>query len=215
MAIQVLELSSLFFSSREELKGASSLSPSKQVITCAFCCCSEKLPWFKREIKSYGPLSKLAGSPSSNGGIFRPYLETDSNSTRSHSPEMKDTGTPSTPSSIGGGGVSNALPMFVGHFFRTSVQNVADVEELIWCHVACMEWSTCTNRKFSENILMVLANALTQVSYILYQTKQCRAKFSSAFILRRPLQSFSSALIFCHLSLLGADIVWSVYAFTL
>lgn len=144
------------FSSREELKTASSLPSSKLLVTCAFCCCSEDISWFKREIKSYGPLSKLAGSPSSNG-IFRPYLETDSVSTRSRSPEMKD-----TPSS--GGNTTNALPMQVGHFFRTSVQNVADVEELIWSHVACMDWSTCTNRKFSDNILMVLAKSLTQVS---------------------------------------------------
>ena len=148
------------FSSREELKltALSSIpTSSKHVIACAFCCCNARSPWFKGEIKSYGPLSKLSGSPSSNE-LFRPYLETDTSSTSSRSPESKETTAVLSPTNN-----LTSMPIKVGHLFRTSVQSVVDAEEMLWCHTACMECSTCTSKKFPDNPLMVLANALTQV----------------------------------------------------
>lgn len=146
------------------MKGASSSSLNKNVISCAFCSCSEQLPWFRAQFKSYGPLSKLVGSPSSNE-IFRPYLETDTVSTRSgggHStPEPKDGFAP--PSSE-----ANSIPMHVGYFFRSNVHSVVDCEEMIWAHKSCMDWSMYTVRKKElENPLLLVGTALTQVHNIL------------------------------------------------
>eukprot|EP00111_Clytia_hemisphaerica_P000195 TCONS_00000480-protein len=142
-------------SSKEELRGASS-SFNKNLITCAFCSCSEQLPWFKGQFKSYGPLSKLAGSPSANE-IFRPYLETDTVSSRSggghSSPDPKEF----NPSSD-----ANSLPMHVGYFFRSNIHSVVDYEEMIWAHKSCMDWSICTSKAESDNPLVLVGKALSQ-----------------------------------------------------
>ena len=155
-----LFISNFHFSSKEELRGASS-SFNKNLITCAFCSCSEQLPWFKGQFKSYGPISKLAGSPSANE-IFRPYLETDTVSSRSggghSSPDPKDF----NPSSD-----ANSLPMHVGYFFRSNIHSVVDYEEMIWAHKSCMDWSICASKAESDNPLILVGKALTQVITIL------------------------------------------------
>ena len=150
-------MSLFIFSSREELKGASSSSLNKNTVTCALCSCNERLPWFRDQFKSYGPISKIAESPSANE-IFRPYLESDTLSTRSgsqSSPEGKDGFVPSSE--------ANSLPMHIGYFFRSNIQSVIDCEDMIRAHRSCIEWSVCTQKKDPESVLLIVASALTQV----------------------------------------------------
>ena len=148
-------------SSKEELKGAS-VSIHKTTIACAFCACTELLPWFKAPFKSFGPISKLIGSPSNNE-IFRPYLEGDTSSIRSAgdgstSSDFKDCN-PTTEAS--------ALPMHVGYFFRSNIHSVVDYEEMIWTHQSCMDWSMCTGKssELDDNPLILVAKSLTQVRF--------------------------------------------------
>ena len=58
---------------------------------------------------------------------------------------------------------ASALPMHVGYFFRSNIHSVVDYEEIFWAHQSCMEWSVCTGKGESENLLILVAKALTQV----------------------------------------------------
>ena len=60
---------------------------------------------------------------------------------------------------------ASALPMHVGYFFRSNIRSVVDYEEIFWAHQSCMEWSVCTAKGESENPLILVAKALTQVLY--------------------------------------------------
>lgn len=152
----------IYYSSKEELKGAVA-SLHKNTITCAFCACSEQLPWFRAPFKSYGPISKLVGSPSSNE-IFRPYLEGDTSSMRSGGEHSSASDSKDCNPSTG----ASALPMHVGYFFRSNIHSVVDCEEIFWAHQSCMDWSVCTSKGESENPLILVAKALTQVWIYLF-----------------------------------------------
>lgn len=138
--------------SREDLYKSSTTAPIK---ICAFCCCDETNVWFQDEIKSYGPVSKLATSPTSNG-IFRPYLAKSeaSSQSRTPSPDQKEA------QSVD----AQHLPMHVGYFFRSSVNSIIDADDYLWAHTLCLHWSKCTaNKNSPDNILLIMASALSQV----------------------------------------------------
>ena len=153
-------------SSQEEACSA----PPSRAKACAFCSCEESTIWFRDVIKSYGPALKTNQlSPTASNGIFRPYLaksETSSRSSQNSSPERRD-----SPS-------AETLPMHVGYFYRTPVTSIVDVEQLIWAHHSCLEWSKCTAKGCpSDNVLLVTAIALAQVFFLTFFFQTTRLDF--------------------------------------
>ena len=146
-----IRFSFFLFSSKDEYNR---IQPTR---ICAFCSCDENSIWIRDDIKSYGPASQLAMSPSANG-IFRPYLgasDRSSQSSRTSSPEQVD---------VERTAESHALPMHVGYFFHTNVNTVIDTEEYIWANNICLEFSKGTYKKGNpNNVLTVTSDALSQV----------------------------------------------------
>ena len=140
------------FSSREDLYKASSLYRGLKV--CAFCACDEKNIWFCDKIQRFGPISKLGKGSASSGGIFRPYLVADDDSSsrtpspveRKISPELAK------------------LPIHIGYFFRSNISSVLDVDDYIWAHKMCWEWSQFTSSKcVSTSTITLVEAALNKV----------------------------------------------------
>ena len=143
-------------SSKEELRFYTPQVKTSKV--CVFCSCDENNFLFRDEVKRFGPLTKNATSPTSNG-IFRPYLAGEGgareNGSRTPSPDMKENlGMPKVYS----------LPINVGYFFKPNLSSVVDSEDFIWAHSVCMEWSRCTSVQASTDIFRVVSTGLSQVN---------------------------------------------------
>ncbi|XP_002164264.2 uncharacterized protein LOC100199160 isoform X1 [Hydra vulgaris] len=185
-------VSNYSMSSREELY--KSTFSSRCLKICAFCACDEKNAWFHDKILRFGPISKLGKNIASSRGIFRPYLVNDDDScSRTPSPMEREVSVEQI----------NFLPIHIGYFFRSNINSVLDVDDYIWAHKKCWEWSQSS--KFRSTVTL-LESALNKVCSFCgnygASINCCVDECNNAYhlpcsIASNTFQNFKSILLFC------------------
>ena len=133
-----------------------------------FCNLGQDNPLFPAGLNRYGPITidtdRREDNEDSNGGIFRPYLNSKTQSTSSpeRSTIHKETAVPDSDSSDLG----------IGHDEKCTLSDLVDGYGIFWAHDSCLLWSRSHSKSAENSYAENIEENLSQVRC--YFSDRCR-----------------------------------------